>query len=136
MPYKTKEARNSHRATDKDRVNARQKEYRACNKENFHTYRLTFSHGMTREQLKEKQTAQGNRCACCGEWFIETPQIDHDHDCCPAHRSCDKCRRGLLCRDCNFGLGFFKDSPLRLQQAIGYLAKYDREIIKGEGSDA
>ena len=97
---------------------------------------LTFSHGMTREQLKEKQTAQGNRCACCGEWFIETPQIDHDHDCCPAHRSCDKCRRGLLCRDCNFGLGFFKDSPLRLQQAIGYLAKYDREIIKDEGPNA
>ena len=60
MPYKTKEARNAHRAIDKDRVNARQKEYRACNKENFHTYRLTFSHGMTREQLKEKQTRQGN----------------------------------------------------------------------------
>lgn len=51
-------------------------------------------------------------CAICGN----TPKrlrIDHDHD--------TGKYRGLLCDNCNIGLGHFKDSPDRLRKAILYL---------------
>lgn len=31
--------------------------------------------------------------------------------------------RGLLCRSCNLGLGFFEDNTARLENAIGYLVR-------------
>lgn len=33
--------------------------------------------------------------------------------------------RGILCSNCNVGLGYFKDEPGRLGQAIKYLMDYD-----------
>lgn len=34
--------------------------------------------------------------------------IDHDHKCCPGHRSCGSCVRGIVCRSCNllYGKGY------------------------------
>lgn len=51
--------------------------------------------------------------------------IDHDHSCCPGKGSCGKCVRGILCRNCNVGLGFLKDSIPRLEDAISYLSSYE-----------
>lgn len=50
------------------------------------------------------------------EWHI-----DHDHSCCPGRKSCGKCIRGLICGDCNVGLGRFKDNPEALRRAADYL---------------
>lgn len=66
---------------------------------------------------------QGSGCAICG---VESEEdrglvIDHDHDCCGYGELCTNCIRGLLCRTCNLGLGFFSDNPVLLQQAIIYL---------------
>lgn len=49
--------------------------------------------------------------------------VDHDHVCCPDGRSCEKCRRGLLCGACNKALGFFNDDTMTLFRAIRYLQK-------------
>lgn len=49
--------------------------------------------------------------------------IDHDHSCCPGNKSCGKCIRGLLCRECNLLLGHCKDDIDRLKNAIKYLKK-------------
>ena len=74
-----------------------------------------------REDLLLKQ---GNFCAICKEEFIQTPEIDHDHRCCPQKKMCSKCIRGLLCETCNRGLGCFKDKLELLKQAVEYLGGF------------
>ncbi len=73
--------------------------------------------------------AQDGRCKICRD----LPQgqslaVDHDHDCCPAYASqkitCGKCNRGLLCKRCNTGIGYFLDEPARLLAAAKYLAAW------------
>lgn len=56
---------------------------------------------------------QEGRCAVCNEPFNDDDNIDH------CHKSGKV--RGLLCSHCNKGLGFFKDSTLKLLKAIIYL---------------
>lgn len=69
--------------------------------------------------------AQSGRCAICdvkGDihelgFTSKAPfHIDHDHS---SGRV-----RGLLCPECNKGLGMFKDSRLFLEQAIKYLTHH------------
>lgn len=59
---------------------------------------------------------QNYRCAICEvkqEVLTSVLHVDHDH--------ITKKIRGLLCSNCNFGLGQFKDSPELLRKAITYL---------------
>jgi hypothetical protein len=51
-------------------------------------------------------------CMLCGD-HTEEFSVDHNHQTGEV--------RGLLCNPCNLGLGYFKDSILRLQKAIDYL---------------
>lgn len=62
--------------------------------------------------------AQGGMCAICKGPPIGhlTLSVDHCHD--------KGMVRGLLCQNCNLGLGSFKDSLESLQAAIVYLQKY------------
>lgn len=61
-------------------------------------------------------------CKVCGRVGVKKMNIDHDHSCCPKNkRSCGKCVRGVLCRDCNLGIGHFKDDIDLLKRAIKYL---------------
>lgn len=69
--------------------------------------------GLTLEDIARLQQAQNNQCAICLHRFIGTPHIDHCH-------STDKVR-GLLCGECNLGLGKFDDDPERLRRAATYL---------------
>jgi len=80
---------------------------------------------LTQENYLSLYNTQKGCCAICGE-FIElnstkrhnnTVNIDHNHK--------TKKVRGLLCGNCNVGLGCFKDSPERLQSAIRYLHETD-----------
>ena len=58
-----------------------------------------------------------NLCGICGEQFDAGLYIDHDH-------STGKVR-GLLCCDCNLGLGRFYDNPDFLRKAAEYLEKHE-----------
>lgn len=61
---------------------------------------------------------QNNRCAICGCTEAENGKyfaVDHDH--------ATGAVRGLLCSQCNSGLGYFRDSPVNLSTAISYLQK-------------
>jgi hypothetical protein len=57
---------------------------------------------------------QGSRCGICGEEFPET-ELMTDH----SYRTGKT--RGLLCRQHNAALGFWKDSPTMLKKALAYL---------------
>jgi hypothetical protein len=63
---------------------------------------------------------QGGKCYLCGDDLQrDVPKavhLDHDHSCCPLARSCERCRRGLACQDCNRLIGWAKDDPDRLRR--------------------
>jgi len=74
-------------------------------------------HRMTRQEHDLRLKEQQNRCAICRKLFLKTPHIDHCHK---TNRN-----RGLLCDNCNPGLGHFFDSIKILGNAIKYLEKWN-----------
>ncbi len=79
---------------------------------------------MTVAQYEDMLSQQGGGCAICGT--TELLSVDHDHTCCGyvnkgENRACGECTRGIICRPCNSGLGFFHDNEERLMAAANYL---------------
>jgi hypothetical protein len=72
----------------------------------------------------ENFRANRTKCEICGTKTKLT--VDHCH-------KINKLR-GVLCANCNSGLGQFKDNPTLLRKAIGYLAKFSvpRMLDKNE----
>jgi len=62
---------------------------------------------------------QDSKCAICHIEFTDSPCIDHDHETGKV--------RGLLCWNCNVGIGSLKDDPKILQSAIDYLVYNDKD---------
>lgn len=88
------------------------------------------NYGITQEQFDAMFEAQGKRCKICGR---TTPggtgaggwHVDHDHACCSARkRSCGKCLRGILCSNCNVGIGNLQDDPEIILAALQYVLAY------------
>ena len=74
--------------------------------------------GVTPEHYAEMLAAQGNACAICRAdkpGGIGTWHVDHCHE--------TDVVRGLLCSDCNLGLGLFKDNTESMYAAIAYLQR-------------
>ena len=101
-----------------------QRQWRKHNPERAKNLNLKKFYGLTLEDYRRMGEAQNWKCAICGS--AETTKdkdggprqmpVDHDH-------STGKVR-ALLCTQCNRGLGFFKDSMERLEQAAAYLRKH------------
>lgn len=99
---------------------------RACQRIHMRKVVIT-QYGITIEQFDAMLIAQAGRCAVCPV-LLYVPQIDHDHDCCPGRKACGKCVRGLVCADCNTGLGKFRDSIVVLRSAVDYLERHASKI--------
>lgn len=78
--------------------------------------------GITVEQYEALANKQGYRCAICKEpeTFVHHRTgeparlaVDHNHE--------TGAVRGLLCSNCNRGIGFLNECPTRLEAAIHYL---------------
>lgn len=69
------------------------------------------------EEFKKMWTSQGQCCKICERDFTPTGGtklvVDHCHD--------SKKVRGLLCHDCNVGLGRLGDNVKGLEKALAYL---------------
>jgi hypothetical protein len=77
-------------------------------------------YGLTESVFLEMYEQQEHKCKICGRPIaystgnaMDSLHIDHDHETGKV--------RGLLCGDCNTGLGKFKDNTEILSKAIRYL---------------
>jgi t-SNARE complex subunit (syntaxin) len=76
---------------------------------------LLNDYGITFEQKQEMIKNQNGRCAICCSLLDNKLKTHVDHD----HRS--GVVRGILCRNCNIGLGLFYDDPYILEKAKVYI---------------
>lgn len=76
---------------------------------------LKFHYGLTYEQYKEMVALQHGRCKIC--YRIPSTRLAVDH--------CHKTGyvRGLLCRQCNSGIGLFRENPITLRKAAAYVSR-------------
>ena len=138
MPYKDpakKRAHNSsYKAKNKTKISGQQKAYyaqtaerqkadakrrKAANPEKTkaaqRAHNLKYNYGITPADYDAMLTAQDFKCAIC---LTSTPggngfHVDHCHT--------TGTVRGLLCVNCNTGLGNFRDNRAALARAIDYL---------------
>lgn len=112
------------------RRNARQREYRARNREKVRettrksAYKTKFGHGAY-EHYQERVAEQGGVCAICGK-EEQTRWAAHDL---PRGLCLDHCHktgqlRGALCSRCNLVIGMVDDDPDYLAKCAEYLAVY------------
>jgi len=87
--------------------------------------RKILQHGISIDEYNALVAQQDGRCACCGKEPKSGKRlvIDHDHTCCPGATSCGQCIRGLLCGNCNLGIGLLGDCIDGVESAARYLRK-------------
>jgi len=106
----------------------------SCRYCNF-VYDICYKYGLTFKKYLNMLKRQNNKCFICGIDFIvdeygkDNSRVDHCH---AADRTglkqTQKCRaedvRGLLCADCNKGLGFAKENVDTLQNMLYYIQEW------------
>lgn len=109
-------------------INQRHREHPGYTERNRHYHFVKYwaTFGVTLDDYNRLLAEQNGRCAICE---TDDPggrgafHVDHDHETGQI--------RGLLCNECNIGLGKFGDDPARLRAAADYL---ERATTK-EGAD-
>jgi hypothetical protein len=103
----------------REKIKAATREWIKANPEKKKDQRLRAAFGISRVDFLEMLAIQNNRCAICGHTSEKHgafwPVVDHCH-------KTGKIR-GLLCMNCNQGLGKFKDSYGNLLGAAMYLQR-------------
>jgi hypothetical protein len=81
------------------------------------SYQFT-RYGLTKEKFNQLLAKQNGVCAICEqpEKHKKRLSVDHCHE--------TKRVRGLLCSNCNVGLGFFRDNPKVLRASADYLENW------------
>jgi len=97
-----------------EKRNAIKRAWYAKNKSRYNIKRREKSYGMVPGQFEEMLSNQKGLCAICNDALIE-PHVDHCHE--------TGMVRGLLCNNCNSGLGFFQESFSMVIRAASYLHK-------------
>jgi len=92
------------------------RKWERANKDKRTHYQLKYYYDMSLEEYNAMSAQQNHLCAICSRKprYGERLAVDHCHN--------GGGVRGLLCKQCNVGLGSFNDDPERLSQAIAYLA--------------
>lgn len=103
----------------RDKARAETKEWQQKNPAKRKAQRLR-KFGLTLAEFESMLALQGGGCAICGHADRSIPNffpvVDHCHK--------TGAVRGLLCMNCNMGLGKFADNPQRLSAASAYLVSH------------
>lgn len=84
----------------------------------FKSYELKSHYGISLEEYEALLAKQNGKCAICGATEPRGAGMFHVDHC---HNSSKI--RGLLCSECNMGIGKLKDDPERVLRAASYLAE-------------
>ena len=109
------EYRKQYRLNNQETIKRHREKYKEREKENGRARQLR-KRGITAEEFNSKLKLQDGKCAICDrpqDASIKFLSIDHDHK--------TNKLRGLLCSNCNRGIGCFKDDPQLLIAAAAYL---------------
>ena len=87
-------------------------------------YKAKF--GIDFEEYLRILRGQGDKCAICGKRMLDTDRLFHVD-----HNHVTGKIRGILCGNCNLGVGNFQDSPDILRNAITYLQENVTENSNG-----
>jgi len=94
---------------------------RVCMEKRKYKAFIKKTYNFSYDEYEDMFDKQDGKCAICeskmGNSKTSRLFVDHCHDTLKV--------RGLLCGNCNHGLGHFKDSPKLLQRAIKYLTDKD-----------
>jgi hypothetical protein len=111
------------RRTEANRVYRKAYDQRPESRALKRNHLLKNKYGITSDDYDRMLEEQGGRCAICG---TDKPQgmhrrlnVDHDHK--------TGVVRGLVCYECNVGLGKFRDDTDVLRNAIRYLERFGEE---------
>jgi len=115
--------RNGMKSTRKPFCKDCSKERNKKDRENIRNRNIRWKYGIEYSDLLDMYKSQDGKCAICnidmdlfyqdGETKHTVCHVDHNHN--------TDIIRGLLCSECNTGLGKFKDNVDFLQSAIDYL---------------
>lgn len=86
------------------------------NYEIYKNYSLKERYGLDLSQYHVLLQGQNHKCKICGDYvetYSRSTHVDHDHKTGKV--------RGILCNNCNTGIGKFRDDTTILQKAIDYL---------------
>lgn len=120
---KIRKCRQDYYLKNKDLIKKKVKDYFLSNPDKnmakARRVHLLRQYNMTEEDFNVMLQNQEGVCAICKEKELSKRckylHVDHDHN--------SKKVRGLLCSNCNRGLGLFKDSAELLEKASQYLRK-------------
>lgn len=107
----SKDAKKRYRKKNKEKINAYYREVNKLYPERALRHKLKALYGLSLETFKVISDFQKGKCKICKK--NEKLVVDHNH--------ATGFVRALLCKSCNSGLGFFKDSPEILIVASEYL---------------
>lgn len=93
--------------------------YYQKNNEKVRAYRRNYGrlyrYGISENNVIEIIAAQGDKCPICDKSIDSKSHVDHDHETGKI--------RGILCKECNIGLGMFGDNPGTIIKAADYLIR-------------
>lgn len=107
----------------KDRCRKAVDKYYAAHKEKIKEYHLKKNYGINMEQFKQMFIAQETKCAICHKSFINNKDI------CVDHNHTTKQVRQLLCKTCNWMIGYAQDNPDILISGAEYLNKWNKTSL-------
>ena len=80
--------------------------------------------GWTTELFDERFEEQNGKCAICKKTLTMEKKISGSRACADHEHSTPPKPRGILCANCNLGIGNLQDDPVIMQAAIEYVSKF------------